>query len=63
MRFRPTKLPLYRQVYSVTEDDIFDVAHIEPRSGKRALYLRGQGREAWIPAYASALLLVQRRPE
>lgn len=63
VRFRPQKLALYRQVYDVDEDTVLRVVHVEPRGGKRALYLEKPGRVAWIPAWPSALLLVQRRPE
>jgi hypothetical protein len=60
VRFRPKKLPLYSQTYGVTEDDVFVVKFVEPRHGKRALYLEGAGRESWLAAYPSALQLVQR---
>lgn len=60
VRFRPQKLHIYRQVYDVTADDVLSVVHVEARGGKRALYLEKTGRVAWIPAWPSALLLVDR---
>lgn len=60
VRFRAQKLGTYRQLYSIDEDVVFRVAHVEPRGGKRCLYLAKEGRTAWIPAWPSALLLVQR---
>lgn len=63
VRFRPLKASVYRQIYDLTKDDVFTVAHVEPRDGRRCLYLRKPDREEWIPAWPSALLLVQRRPD
>lgn len=65
VRFRPKKLRLYSQIYGadVDEDVLFTVAHVEPREGKRALYLAREGRESWIPAWPSALTLVERCSE
>lgn len=60
VRFREGKLALYAAHYGVTVDDVFVVKFVEPRHGKRCLYLEKKGREAWIAAYPSALVAVQR---
>lgn len=60
VRFRAGKIAPYRAMYGVTVDDVFDVARVEPRGTTRALYLAAAGRESWVPAWPSALILVQR---
>lgn len=61
VRFRAKNLHVYQQIYSVTEDDVFEVAHVEPRRGRRCLYLKAKSRETWIPAYPSSLVLAGRQ--
>lgn len=62
VRFSPKKIRVYQQIYDITEDDVCVVEHVEPRYGKRVLYVQKKGREGWIPAYPSALLVVKRAP-
>lgn len=52
----------YAAMYRVTLEDVFEVSHVESRGSREVIYLSLPGREAWIPAWPSSLLLVRRGP-
>lgn len=61
VKIKDSRIDTYRLIHAVTRSDVFTVAHVEKREGRRCLYLQRPGWDVWVPVWAPHVQRVKRK--